>query len=319
MKKKINVAIIGKNFGYKVIYKTIKNIKSFNIIAFCFKNKPSFILDKKIIIYNDWKKLLKNKKINAIILTSPPETHARIIKEAIKRNIHIFCEKPVTKSLMQISRICNLIKNKKIKHFVNFEFPQIKAFKFFKEKILKKIKINKVIINWSMKIPLKKRSDWKNIHNKGGGIFYNYICHTLYYMEDLFGEIKIENFIKSPKKNPSKLTIKFRNIDKEFKISLNFEILTTNSRKKPIHQIKILSNKGTFYLESKTESLKDDFILKKFKNILFKSKENINDFRLKPTFENIKNFEKSIDKNKLSKPNFFDAKRIHYLINKINS
>ena len=92
---------------------------------------------------------------------------------------------------MQISGICNLIKNKKIKHFVNFEFPQIKAFKFFKEKILKKIKINKVIINWSMKIPLKKRSDWKNIHNKGGGIFYNYICHTLYYMEDLFGEIKI--------------------------------------------------------------------------------------------------------------------------------
>ncbi len=319
MKKKINVAIIGKNFGYKVIYKTIKNVKSFNIIAFCFKNKPNFILDKKIIIYNDWKKLLKNKKINAIIITSPPETHARIIKEAIKRNIHIFCEKPVTKSLMQISGICNLIKNKKIKHFVNFEFPQIKAFKFFKEKILKKIKINKVIINWSMKIPLKKRSDWKNIHNKGGGIFYNYICHTLYYMEDLFGEIKIENFIKSPKKNPSNLTIKFRNIDKEFKISFNFKILTTNSRKKPIHQIKILSNKGAFYLESKTESLKDDFILKKFKNILFKSKENIKDFRLKPTLENIKNFEKSITKNKLSNPNFFDAKRIHHLINKINS
>ena len=78
-----------------------------------------------------------------------------------------------------------------------------------------------------------------------------------------------------------------------------------------------MSNKGTFYLESKTESLKDEFILKKSKYILFKPKENIKDFRLKPTLVNLKNFEKSIVKNKLSNPNFFDAKRVHYLINKI--
>ena len=319
MKKKINVAIIGKNFGYKVIYKIIKKIKSFNLIAFCFRSKPSSDLNKKIIIYKDWRKLLKNKKINAIIITSPPETHFKIINEAIKRNIHIFCEKPVTRSLFQIAQICNLIKNKDIKHFVNFEFPKIKAFKFFKDKILKKIKINKVIINWSMKIPQQKRSNWKNIHNKGGGIFYNYICHSLYYMENLFGKIKIEKFIKDSKTKPSNLMVEFNNINKNFKIILNFKVLATNSKKRPIHQIKIISNKGAFYLESKTESLKDEFILKKSKSILFKPKENIKDFRLKPTLVNLKNFERSINKNRLLNPNFFDAKRVHYLINEINS
>jgi len=319
MKKKINVAIIGKNFGYKVIYKIIKKIKSFNLIAFCFRSKPSSDLNKKIVIYKNWRKLLKNKKINAIIITSPPETHFKIINEAIKRNIHIFCEKPVTRSLFQIAQICNLIKNKDIKHFVNFEFPKIKAFKFFKDKILKKIKINKVIINWSMKIPQQKRSNWKNIHNKGGGIFYNYICHSLYYMENLFGKLKIEKFIKDSKKKPSNLRVEFNNINKNFKIILNFKLLATNSKKRPIHRIKIISNKGVFYLESKTESLKDEFILKKSKNILFKPKENIKDFRLKPTLVNLKNFERSIIKNRLSNPNFFDAKRVHYLINEINS
>ena len=319
MKKKINVAIIGKNFGYKVIYKIIKKIKSFNLIAFCFRSKPSSDLNKKIVIYKDWRKLLKNKKINAIIITSPPETHFKIINEAIKRNIHIFCEKPVTRSLFQIAQICNLIKNKDIKHFVNFEFPKIKAFKFFKDKILKKIKINKVIINWSMKISQQKRSNWKNIHNKGGGIFFNYICHSLYYMENLFGKLKIEKFIKDSKKKPSNLRVEFNNINKNFKIILNFKLLATNSKKRPIHQIKIISNKGAFYLESKTESLKDEFILKKSKNILFKPKENIKDFRLKPTLVNLKNFERSIIKNRLSNPNFFDAKRVHYLINEINS
>ena len=319
MKKKFNVAIIGKNFGYKVIYKIIKKVKSFNLIALCFRSKPSSDLNKKILIYNDWRKLLENKKINAIIITSPPETHFKIINEAIKRNIHIFCEKPVTRSLFQIAQICNLIKNKDIKHFVNFEFPKIKAFKFFKDKILKKIKINKVIINWSMKIPQQKRSNWKNIHNKGGGIFYNYICHSLYYMENLFGKLKIEKFIKDSKKKPSNLRVEFNKINKNFKIILNFKLLATNSKKRPIHRIKIISNKGVFYLESKTESLKDEFILKKSKNILFKPKENIKDFRLKPTLVNLKNFERSIIKNRLSNPNFFDAKRVHYLISKINS
>ena len=55
------------------------------------------------------------------------------------------------------------------------------------------------------------------------------------------------------------------------------------------------------------------------KAILFKPKEKIKDFRLKPTLVNLKNFERSIVKNKLSNPNFFDAQRVHYLINIINS
>ena len=37
--KKINVGIIGRNFGYKVIFKALKNIKAFNVIGFSFKKK----------------------------------------------------------------------------------------------------------------------------------------------------------------------------------------------------------------------------------------------------------------------------------------
>ena len=40
--KKINVGIIGKNFGYKLIYNVIHKMKEFNTIAFCFKNPSNF-------------------------------------------------------------------------------------------------------------------------------------------------------------------------------------------------------------------------------------------------------------------------------------
>lgn len=319
MKKKINVGIIGRNFGYKVIFKAIKKIKTFNTIAFCFKKDLNLNTDKKIIFYKNWKKMLENNKINAIVISSPPETHLDIIKEAIKKKIHIFCEKPVTKSYKQISQICDLVKKKNISHFVNFEFPKIKAFKFFKRSILKKIKINKIIVDWFIKIPKQKRSSWKNINSKGGGIFYNYICHSLYYLEYLFGDMLIKKSINNPKKNPSKLKINFYNKDKNININLNFQILPIYSKKKPIHRIKILSNKGIYSLLSKTENLSDKFILKKFSKIIFKPNENNDDFRIYPTLENLKDFKRSINNNKIMKPNFFDAKKIHLFINQIAS
>ena len=317
--KKINVGIIGKNFGYKLIFNVIQRVKEFNTIAFCFKNPSNFKTVNKIKIYTDWKKMLSNKKINAVIISSPPETHLEIIKTAIKKKIHIFCEKPVTKSYKQVIQVTNLLKNKKLFHMVNYEFPKIAAFKFFKKNILKKIYIKKIQINWTIKISQQKRSSWKNSHNRGGGIFYNYICHSIYYLEDLFGDFVIEKLDKNRKKNPTSIKIKLRNIKKNFIIYVNFKILSLKSRQKPIHRIKIFSKKNNFELFSKTESLSDQFILKKSSKVIFKPINDKKDFRFYPVFTNLKNFQKSINEKKLLKPNFFDAKKIHFIINELSS
>ena len=317
--KKINVGIIGKNFGYKLIFNVIQRLKEFNTIAFCFKNPSNFKTVNKIKIYTDWKKMLSNKKINAVIISSPPETHLEIIKTAIKKKIHIFCEKPVTKSYKQVIQVTNLLKNKKLFHIVNYEFPKIAAFKFFKKNILKKIYIKKIQINWTIKISQQKRSSWKNSHNRGGGIFYNYICHSIYYLEDLFGDFVIEKLDKNKKKNPTSIKIKLKNIKKNFIIYVNFKILSLKSRQKPIHRIKIFSKKNNFELFSKTESLSDQFILKKSNKVIFKPVNDKKDFRFYPVFTNLKNFQKSINEKKLLKPNFFDAKKVHFIINELSS
>lgn len=319
MKKKINVAIIGKNFGHKVTYEVIKKIKALNTIAFCFRTNSNFKNNKKILVYKDWKKLLKNKNLNAIIIASPPETHFDIIKEAIKKKIHVFCEKPVTRSYKEINKICNLIKEKKIVHGVNFEFPKIESFIFFKERILKNIKINNVDIKWFMKIPRQKRPSWKDIHKKGGGIFYNYISHSIYYLNDLFGELVIKDSIKKPIKNPKSIIIKFCDINRNFIINLTFKILPLSSKQKSIHQIKVFSNKGIYTLFSKTENVNDKFLLKKSNKIIYKPRIRNEDFRIYPMLKNLKNFQRSIVDKKITKPNFFDAKRVHQIINQLSS
>ena len=202
---------------------------------------------------------------------------------------------------------------------VNYEFPKIAAFKFFKKNILKKIYIKKIQINWTIKISQQKRSSWKNSHNRGGGIFYNYICHSIYYLEDLFGDFVIKKLDKNRKKNPTSIKIKLRNIKKNFIIYVNFKILSLKSRQKPIHRIKIFSKKNSFELFSKTENLSDQFILKKSSKVIFKPINDKKDFRFYPVLTNLKNFQKSINEKKLLKPNFFDAKKIHFIINELSS
>jgi predicted dehydrogenase len=320
MKKKLNIGIIGKNFGYNVIYKSIEKDKSFNVLGFSCKNKKlNKELPNGIKIYSNWKNLILDKKIKAIVIATPPKLHKKIIEFAIKKRKHIFCDKPVTTSYSDISKLCKLLKNKKILHFTNYEFTNIEAFNFFKKKVLNKIIIKNIKIDWFIKIPKKKRSDWKNKHSLGGGNFFNYICHTLYYLENLFGNFSIIDTKIKKSKNDFYLNSKFFIKKKNINVLFNFKTIGNKSKIEPLHEIKIITKKDDYLLKTQISNLQDQFFLKKNDKFLFKPNKITNDFRVKPTYINLKKFKNAISQKKDSHPNFFDAKRIHFLIKSIKS
>jgi len=206
---------------------------------------------------------------------------------------------------------------------VNYEFPEIDAFRFFKKRILnKKIKIKKINLSWLLNIK-SKGNRWKEYHNKGGGMMFNYVCHTIFYMEFLFGKIiSIKSNIYKNKKNISSLNsvICFKS---GLLAKLNTKVFSKNFTNKPIHQLKILTDKDIYLLRSEVNSLSDQFEVIKInrirskKRFLFKKNSNKMDFRISPTFKNSKKFSHWILKGKSQKPNFFDAQRIHLVIDQM--
>ena len=328
MQNKINLGIIGKNFGYHVIYKSFLKNKKYKIKGFSFKSKKTekIKIPKSVKIYSSWKELILDKKINAVAVAAPPILHKSIIKFAIKNNKHVFCEKPFTCSYKEANFICNLIKRRKnISHMVNYEFAEIDAFLFFKKKIINNIKINRIFLSWFIHINKGSRANWKENHSKGGGIIFNYVCHTIYYLEFLFGKIaSIQTnifFKKTDKIKTVKGIIFFKN---GLSAQLNVKLGSIKKKFNPIHQLKILSDKKTYILETNLNSLSDKFKLitfdqnsNKLNKILFKGKKNQDDFRIKPTLENSKKFSTWILKDKIQTPNFFDAQRVHLIINKM--
>ena len=328
MQNKINLGIIGKNFGYHVIYKSFLKNKKYKIKGFSFNTKKTeqIKIPKSVKLYSSWKELILDKTINAVAVAVPPLLHKSIIKFAIKNNKHVFCEKPFTCSYKEANFICNLIKRKKsLSHMVNYEFAEIDAFHFFKKKIINNIKINRIYLNWFININKRSDTNWKENHSKGGGIIFNYVCHAIYYLEFLFGKIaSIQTNIFFKKTNKIKTLKGIIFFENGLSTQLNVKVGSIKERFRPVHQLKILSDKKTYILETNMNSLSDKFKLvtfsknsNKLNKILFKSEKNQDDFRIKPTLNNSKKFSSWILNGKKQTPNFFDAKRVHLIINKM--
>lgn len=82
---------------------------------------------------------------------------------------------------------------------VNYEFLNIDAFNFFRNKIIKKKIIKKVMVDWFIETPKNNRPKWKDEHKQGGGNFFNYISHSLYYLEKLLGKLIIKKIYSNNK------------------------------------------------------------------------------------------------------------------------
>ncbi|EME29848.1 myo-inositol 2-dehydrogenase [Galdieria sulphuraria] len=65
--------------------------------------------------------LLDHAKVDAVIVCSPTDTHAQIIKDAAKRGIHVFCEKPIDTQLAVIRDAIQTTKQYGIKFMVGFQ------------------------------------------------------------------------------------------------------------------------------------------------------------------------------------------------------
>ena len=328
MQNKINLGIIGKNFGYHVIYKSFLKNKKYKIKGFSFNTKKTekIKIPKSVKLYSSWKELILDKTINAVAVAVPPLLHKSIIKFAIKNNKHVFCEKPFTCSYKEANFICNLIKRKKyLSHMVNYEFAEIDAFHFFKKKIINNIKINRIYLNWFIDIKKRSKTNWKESHSKGGGIIFNYVCHAIYYLEFLFGKIaSIQTNVFLRKKSKIKTLEGIVFFDNGLSAQLSVKAGQIKKKFNHVHQLKILCDKKNYILKTNLNSLSDKFKLitfdknsNKLDKILFKSEKNKNDFRIKPTFKNSKKFSTWILKGKMQAPNFFDAQRIHLIIDKM--
>ena len=192
----INWGILGLGRMGTTFANSIDETSNSKIISIASKSGKTF-KDFKNYAYND---LMQNKDIHAIYLSTLNNTHIELIKEILKHDKKILCEKPVSTSLEDLLEIKKLIEEKKIQFYeaiAYYSHPQTRE-------ILNLVnsdeigEIRSIESNFGYKAKFKPSS---RIFNKslGGGSILDLGCYPI-------------SFVMLFSKKPEKISITSKNL-----------------------------------------------------------------------------------------------------------
>lgn len=153
--KKVNIGLIGAGrIGKLHAENLVSRIDKTDLVAIAekkeqIKDAMKFAQRLKILrVTDDYREILNNKEIDAVIICSSTDTHAQMIIEAAQAGKHIFCEKPIDFNLAKIDGALKAVEEAGVKLQIGFnrrfdpDFARIKQ-DILSRKIgkLRKIKI----------------------------------------------------------------------------------------------------------------------------------------------------------------------------------
>lgn len=329
----IKVGIIGSGFGMYGLLPAFASLSNCQVIALCAQKKQRVLEACKQYkvpkLYSDWQEMLKTEALDAIAVAVIPEVQYEICKNAIKKGLNIFAEKPLAATLQQAQELLNLAEDKKITHSIDFIFAQIPAWIKLKEMLLAQEfgKIGEVQLNWdflSYDIKNKKKS-WKTDVSRGGGALAFYFSHALYYLEWLFGPMTIleSHFGYSPE------SLNHAEVAVDLKVAFDNGIfgethISCNNKSLQEHKLLIFGEKKNAILIN-SSNVFDDFVLKvsassgELEKIYQEKllKKRYEDDRVVLVSRLAQKFINSCSQNKQMSPSFREGARVQELISEI--
>lgn len=66
---------------------------------------------RRIKQYGDWKDVLSDRDVEAVVLATPTQTHARLAVDALKAGKHVYCEAPIAESLLNAKAMARVARD----------------------------------------------------------------------------------------------------------------------------------------------------------------------------------------------------------------
>jgi predicted dehydrogenase len=198
----INVGIIGFGVVGKRRKKYISENKFYNLRCISDISFNQDYKTKNIDFYKSYKKFIKHD-LDAVFITLPNYLAVKVTSFFLKKNIHVFCEKPPAKNydeLKSLKKILEKNKNLKLKYGFNHRYHGSvkKAENLIDSKIYGKI-INFRAIYGKSKIVTFGKNEWRaNRKFSGGGILIDQGIHLLDLITKFGGKFeKFKSFISN--------------------------------------------------------------------------------------------------------------------------
>ena len=126
------------------------------------------------IVTSDYKEILSNPEVEAVVICSPTDTHAQCVMEAAVTGKHVFCEKPLDLSIDKIRMVLDVVEKAGVKLMVGFN----RRFDPNFAKVQQMVKTGKIGIPHILKItsrdPEPPPAEYVKV---SGGIFLDMTIH----------------------------------------------------------------------------------------------------------------------------------------------
>jgi predicted dehydrogenase len=196
----MNIGIVGCGMVSREHLRALKRLKAVKVVALCDNNERTLTATSKEwgikACYTDINKMLDSEKLNIVSILTPPQSHRPPAVEAIRRNVNVLVEKPLTMTSEDADLIMKSLQTSQAKLTVDYVILFSKVMRRVGH-LVKSGQVGKVLgaeFNYlcTKDDPMaSNQNHW--CHQTPGGRLGEMLPHPIYVLQSLLGnELRIE-------------------------------------------------------------------------------------------------------------------------------
>jgi len=165
-----------------------------DVVAVC--DSAGYVLDglakyTGLKTYRDYPAMLREAALDAVLIATPSSLHASMVKTALDRDLHVFCEKPFSLSTIEGAALARLatFKNRicQVGYHNRFVASFVEAKRLVDAGVIGRIS-HIFAESYGAVIMKPKGGSWRTQRAQGGGCLYDYAAHPINLVNWLVGE-----------------------------------------------------------------------------------------------------------------------------------
>lgn len=253
-KKVLDIGLIGAgNFARNTILPVMKETGLYNFRALATTGGVGASQAKDVFpfdyVTNDYKKLIEDKDIDLIVVSTQHNSHAKFVIEALNADKNVYCEKPLCLNLEELTAIEKAYKISKGELFCGLNRRHAPLI----QKIKNDLSTDKIpaVYNYIVNAGYISDDHWTQDELAGGGRIIGEACHFVDVIQYLDGSvleslnITFADNEAYPKKDNAIITLRFAS-------GAAGTIIYTSmgSKKYPKEQLRVISNGKVYELDN---------------------------------------------------------------------
>lgn len=164
-----------------------------DLVAVC--DTSSLVLDavkkfSSLRTYTDFRKMIDELPLDFVIVATPTKFHYQMVKYALDKSLHVFCEKPFSLNASEGQELMRIAVEKMLVNQVGFHNHFIGTFRELKR--LLDLNVIGELVHFTGEaygpvITKEKGETWRSDPDEGGGCLNDYASHVINLIQEIIG------------------------------------------------------------------------------------------------------------------------------------